>query len=126
MTTDLNSLESLTWLGSSFLIAATADILLADYLPDIFDRRAESVLCNLGITFGTLLHGLASSDWTLLLGRVPVGLGVGRLRTISSFVSSDLVPTRRRWLIQGINLICMSAGTAFGDFAGGWIDLLLG
>lgn len=125
MTTDFRSLETLSWLGSSFLIAATAGIPLAGRLTDIFGRGAGAVLCNLVFTLGTLC-GLASREWVLLLGRVLAGLGAGPLRTISSFVSSDLVPTRRRGFIQGLNLVCMGAGTAFGGFFGGWMNSLLG
>ena len=126
MTTDFSSLKTLSWLGSSFLIAATAGIPLAGRLTDIFGRRAGAVLCNLIFTIGTLLCGLATREWILLLGRVLAGLGGGPLRTISSFVSSDLVPTKRRGFVQGINLVCMGAGTAFGGFFGGWMNQILG
>ncbi|CAI6341126.1 unnamed protein product [Periconia digitata] len=126
MTTDFNSLKTLSWLGSSFLIAATAGIPLAGRLTDIFGRRAGAVLCNLVFALGTLLCGLAPNEATLVLGRVLAGLGAGPLRTISSFVSSDLVPTKKRGLVQGINLVFMGAGTAFGGFFGGWMNRLLG
>lgn len=53
MTTDFRSLETLSWLGSSFLIAATVGIPLAGRLIDIFSRGAGVVLCNLVFTLGT-------------------------------------------------------------------------
>ncbi|KAF2110373.1 MFS multidrug transporter [Lophiotrema nucula] len=126
MTTDFHSLQTLSWLGSAFLIAATAGIPPAGRLTDIFGRRAGAVLCNLIFTIGTLLCGLAPSEWVLVLGRVLAGLGAGPLRTISSFVSSDLVPTKKRGFVQGLNLLFMGAGTAFGGSFGGWMNALFG
>ncbi|KAF2012804.1 MFS general substrate transporter [Aaosphaeria arxii CBS 175.79] len=126
MTTDFQSLQTLSWLGSAFLIAATAGIPLAGRLTDIFGRKSGAVLCNIVFTIGTLLCGIAPSEWVLILGRVLAGLGAGPLRTISSFVSSDLVPTKKRGLVQGLNLLCMGAGTALGGSFGGWMNSLLG
>ncbi|KAJ4298066.1 hypothetical protein N0V90_005965 [Kalmusia sp. IMI 367209] len=87
-------------------------------------RMAQSMPKSLRV--GHLLCGLAPSEWVLVLGRILAGLGAGPLRTISSSVSSDLVPTKKRGLVQGINLVCMGTGTAFGGFFGGWMNRLLG
>lgn len=46
--------------------------------------------------------------------------------TICMFVAGDLVPLRKRGVLQGIGNIVMSAGSGSGGLLGGWIDGLAG
>lgn len=39
---------------------------------------------------------------TLIIGRLVAGMGGGGLMAVSSIVASDLVPLKRRGLIQGV------------------------
>ena len=49
-------------------------------------------------------------------------MGGGCLNTITTFVASDLVPLRRRGLIQGIGNISFAAGSGLGGVFSGWIS----
>jgi len=75
---------------------------------------------------GTLLCGLAPNEWVLILGRTMAGLGGGAMNTICMFVTGDLVPLRKRGVIQGIMNIAIGAGSGLGGFLGGWLDALWG
>ncbi|KAI1029284.1 hypothetical protein LB504_010714 [Fusarium proliferatum] len=120
------SLTLVSWLGSSYLIANAACQPLSGRLTDIFSRRSGLVVCNILFGIGTLLSGVATSKWMLLAGRVVAGMGGGGLNAITAFVASDLVPLRRRGVIQGFVHICYGVGAGLGGLFGGWINDLWG
>ena len=75
---------------------------------------------------GNLICGLAKTEGTIILGRVVAGIGGGGLTAISTFVTSDLVPLRKRGVWQGVGNICYGAGSGLGGVFGGWINDTLG
>lgn len=58
----------------------------------------------------------------MIFGRVVAGIGGGGLMSISTFVCTDLVPLRKRGVIQGIGNICYGAGAMLGGVFGGLIN----
>ena len=58
----------------------------------------------------------------MILGRVVAGMGGGGLTAISTFVASDLIPLRKRGVVQGIGNICFGLGSGLGGVFGGWIN----
>jgi MFS family permease len=95
-------------------------------LTDIFSRKAGLIFSNVVFAIGNLICGLARSEWTIILGRVIAGMGGGGLTAIATFVTSDLVPLRRRGVWQGIGNICFGLGSGLGGVFGGWIHDTLG
>lgn len=126
ISSSFNSLSLLSWLATSYLISNAAFQPLSGRLTDIFSRRAGLVFSNIFFAIGNLICGLATSEWLIVLGRVVAGLGGGGLNAISTFVTSDLVPLRRRGVWQGIGNICYGMGSALGGVFGGWINDTLG
>jgi MFS family permease len=49
-------------------------------------------------------------------------MGGGGLMAISTFVASDLVPLRKRGVIQGVGNLCYGAGAGVGGLFGGWVN----
>lgn len=117
-----NSLSLLSWLASAYLIANAACQPLSGRLTDIFSRRTGLVVSNALFAAGNLLCGLAKSEWAMIAGRVVAGMGGGGLMAISTFVGSDLVPLRKRGLIQGIGNVCYGSGAGLGGIFGGWVN----
>ncbi|KAI9712792.1 MAG: hypothetical protein M1820_001414 [Bogoriella megaspora] len=114
-----NSFTLLSWVASGFLIANAALQPLMGKLTDIFGRRSGLVLSNLLFGVGTLICGLAKTEWQIILGRVVAGMGGGGINAISTFVASDLVPTRSRGMYQGMGNICYGLGSGLGGVFGG-------
>ncbi|KAL6858009.1 hypothetical protein ACO1O0_005455 [Amphichorda felina] len=122
ISTSFNSLNLLSWLGSSYLIANAACQPLSGRLTDIFSRRSGLVVSNTLFAVGTLICGLAQTEGAILAGRVVAGIGGGGLNSISTFVASDLVPLRKRGVTQGVAHICYGVGAGLGGLFGGWMN----
>lgn len=58
----------------------------------------------------------------MIFGRVIAGIGGGGLMAISTFVASDLVPLRKRGIVQGVGNLCHGTGAGLGGVFGGWIN----
>lgn len=84
------------------------------------------MVSNVFFALGNLICGLANTQWAIIIGRVVAGIGGGGLLVISTFVTSDLVPLRKRGVWQGIGNICYGAGGGLGGVFGGWINDTLG
>jgi MFS family permease len=122
ISTSFNSLSLLSWLASAYLIANAACQPLSGRLTDIFSRRTGLVVSNVLFAAGNLICGLARNEWMMIGGRVVAGMGGGGLMAISTFVGSDLVPLRKRGVVQGIGNICFGTGAGLGGIFGGWIN----
>jgi len=117
-----NSLSLLSWLASAYLIANAALQPLSGRLTDILSRRTGLMFSNIFFCAGNLICGLATREWVMIFGRVIAGMGGGGLTAISTFVGSDLVPLRKRGVLQGIGNICYGVGAGLGGVFGGWIN----
>ena len=58
----------------------------------------------------------------MIIGRIVSGIGGGGLTAIATFVTSDLVPLRKRGVWQGVGNICYGAGSGLGGVFGGLIN----
>ncbi|KAJ5671953.1 hypothetical protein N7507_001080 [Penicillium longicatenatum] len=126
ISSSFNSFSLLSWLATSYLISNAACQPLSGRLTDIYSRRWGLVFSNIFFALGNLICGLAKTESTIILGRVVAGIGGGGLTAISTFVTSDLVPLRKRGIWQGVGNICYGAGSGLGGVFGGWINDTLG
>ncbi|CAG8419970.1 unnamed protein product [Penicillium salamii] len=126
ISSSFNSFSLLSWLATSYLISNAACQPLSGRLTDIYSRRWGLVFSNIFFAIGNLICGLARAQWVIILGRVVAGVGGGGLTAISTFVTSDLIPLRKRGIWQGIGNICFGAGMGLGGVFGGWINDTLG
>lgn len=101
ISSSLSSLSLLSYLATGYLIANSACQPLSGKLTDIFSRRAGLVFSNTFFAIGTLICGLAPNAEVLIVGRVVAGIGGGGLSCIATFVTSDLIPLRKRGVWQG-------------------------
>ena len=122
ISSSFSSLSDLSWLASAYFIANAASQPIAGRFTDVFGRRSGLVVCNIVFGIGTLLCGLARSEWLIILGRVVAGLGGGGIYAISTIVGSDLVPLRKRGIFQGLSNIPVGFGTGFGGLFGGLMN----
>ena len=122
ISSSFSSLSDLSWLASAFFIANAASQPIVGRFTDVFGRRSGLIVCNVIFGTGTLLCGLAGSEWVMILGRVIAGLGGGGIYAISTIVGSDLVPLRKRGIFQGLSNIPVGVGTGLGGLFGGWMN----
>ena len=122
ISSSFSSLSDLSWLASAYFIANAASQPIAGRFTDVFGRRSGLIVCNVVFGIGTLLCGLAGSEWVIILGRVVAGLGGGGIYAISTIVGSDLVPLRKRSIFQGLSNIPVGVGTGLGGLFGGWMN----
>ena len=126
ISSDFSSLSLLSWLATGYLIANAACQPLSGKLTDIFGRRAGLIFSNVFFGTGCLISGLSQSEWVVIAGRVIAGMGGGGLNAISVFVSTDLVPLRRRGVWQGYGNIIFGLGMGLGGTLGGWLNDWIG
>ncbi|KAJ5899374.1 hypothetical protein N7495_004118 [Penicillium taxi] len=126
ISSSFNSFSLISWLATSYLISNAACQPLSGRLTDIYSRRWGLVFSNVFFALGNLICGLAKTEWVMILGRVVAGIGGGGLTAISTFVTSDLVPLRKRGVWQGIGNLCYGAGSGLGGVFGGWVNDTLG
>lgn len=122
ISSEFHSLSLLSWLATAYLIANAACQPVSGRLTDIFGRGPGLIFSNVFFAAGNLICGLARSEGAMLAGRVVAGIGGGGLMSISTFLASDLVPLRRRGLIQGIGNICYGTGAMLGGVFGGFVN----
>ena len=120
------SFSKLSWIQTTFPIGASVSQPLSGHLTDIYGRRKGLVVCYALFATGTLLCGLAPSLWVFLLGRVVEGFGGGAIISITAFVESDLVPLKKRALIEGLGNIAYGITLALGGVYGGATNEAIG
>ena len=119
ISSSFNSLSMLSWLATGYLIANSACQPLSGKLTDIFSRRTGLLFSNLFFGAGTLICGLAPNAGTIIAGRVIAGVGGGGLTCITTYITSDLIPLRKRGLWQGYGNLVYGLGMGLGGLFGG-------
>jgi MFS family permease len=120
--TQFNSLPSLAWLATAFLIGQATAQPLCGKLTDIYSRRSGLIVSNILFGLGNLICGFAGREWTMILGRVIAGVGGGCLNSLATIITSDLIPLQRRGLWQGIGNVFWGIGNGLGGVVGGYFD----
>jgi MFS family permease len=102
---EFHSLSLLSWLATAYLIANATFQPLSGRLTDIFGRGPGLVFSNAMFALGNLICGLAKDETGMILGRVIAGIGGGGVMSITTFLASDLVPLKKRGVVQGVGNI---------------------
>lgn len=91
-------------------------------LTDIFGRRPGILICIAFFGLGNTICGVARSRDVMILGRVIAGIGGGGINSITSFISSDLIPLRQRGMWHGVGIITFNLGLGLGGIVGGAVN----
>ena len=105
ISSEFHSLSLISWLATAYLIANAACQPLSGRLTDIFGRGNGLVFSNVMFAIGNAICGFSQGEGTMIFGRVVAGIGGGGLMSISTFLASDLVPLRKRGIVQGLGNI---------------------
>ncbi|WWC68285.1 uncharacterized protein I206_102208 [Kwoniella pini CBS 10737] len=117
--TDINGSDTISWLGTSYLVANCAFQLVYGRLSDIFGRKTMLQAALSFLVIGNILCSFAKTPVQLYAFRAISGIGGGGINNIAMVIVSDIVPLAERGKYQGLISAATSTGNAIGPFVGG-------
>jgi EmrB/QacA subfamily drug resistance transporter len=117
--TDLHGFSELSWVVSSFLVAATVTVPLYGKLSDLYGRRRMFVVSISIFLLGSALCGAAQSMGQLIAFRALQGVGAGGLLPLAQAAIADLFSPRERGRYQGYIGSMWATAAVAGPLLGG-------
>lgn len=117
---------TLSWVASSYLLAAAALLLPFGRLADIHGRKKVFTVGTLLFGAASLAAGLAPDARLFLLARVLQGAGGAMIFGTSVAILTSVFPPQRRGWVLGINVAATYSGLSLGPFIGGLLTQTLG
>jgi EmrB/QacA subfamily drug resistance transporter len=118
---EFGSLQHLSWVVTSFIVASTVSALLYGKLSDLYGRKPAFIASISIFLAGSALCGFAASMGQLIAFRTVPGLGAGGLIVLAQTVIGDLVSPRERGRYQGMFAAVFAACSVAGPLLGGII-----
>ncbi len=116
---DLHGIRELSWLATSYLLAAMVSTPLYGKLGDLYGRKRIFLFALVVFLVGSILCGMAQSMNQLIVFRAVQGLGAGGLMSLPFAILGDLVPTRELARFIGYSSIVFLASAVGGPILGG-------
>ncbi len=123
----LNGMALYAWVGTGYLLATAASILIFGRLGDMFGRKPLMLVSVLIIALGYIACGLAQSMTQLIVFRTLQGVGGGMMIATAFAAPADLFPDakqRVRWMALVSAAFAMASG--IGPVLGGAATQALG
>lgn len=111
---DLHAQSTISWAGTSALIANTVFQVLYGRLSDLFGRKTVLLSALVLLALSDLACGLAVNATMLYVFRALAGVANGGIASLSMMIVSDVVTLRERGKYQGILGFMVGAGNAAG------------
>jgi len=118
----LNGIALYAWVGTGYLLANAASILVFGRLGDLFGRKTLMLTSVSIVAIGSLLCGLSQSMGQLIAFRILQGIGGGMMIATAFAAPADLFPDARervRWMAMVSVSFAVASGV--GPLAGGAI-----
>ncbi|KAI8654384.1 MFS domain-containing protein [Fusarium sp. Ph1] len=113
---DLDASATISWAGTSSLIANTTFQMLYGRLSDIFGRKAVFLGAVALLAIADLLCGLSQNPAMFYVFRGVSGIGSGGIANIAMIIVSDVVTLEERGKYQGIFGTMVGLGNLIGPF----------
>ena len=117
---------SLSWISTSYLLAAAMFLVPMGRLADIHGRKRIFLAGTAGYTFVSLLCGLANSEPMLITLRALQGTADALMFATATAIVTSVYPPKERGRALGVNVASVYGGLALGPFIGGFITQHLG
>lgn len=118
---EFNSLESLSWVLTAYMLSSTITVPIYGKLSDMYGRKELYLLGIIIFLIGSVLCGMAESMNQLIFFRAIQGIGGGALMTNSFAIIADLFNAEERGKWQGLMGAVFGLSSVLGPFMGGWI-----
>ncbi|KAK2001952.1 MFS general substrate transporter [Colletotrichum falcatum] len=113
---DLDAEDTISWAGTSSLVANTTFQMLYGRFSDIFGRKAVYLSAIALLSVADLLCGLSRNATMFYVFRGVAGIGGGGVSNLSMIILSDVVTLEQRGNYQGILGSMVGLGSALGPF----------
>ena len=117
---------TLSWVPSSFLLAAAITLVPLGRLADIFGRKKFFFRGAIIFTLASLLCSWSPTATFLVLARIIQGIGGAMIFSTGTAILVVAFPVRERGGILGINIAAVYVGLTIGPFVGGLLTEQLG
>ncbi|KAJ5329300.1 hypothetical protein N7452_009690 [Penicillium brevicompactum] len=113
---DLSAQNTISWAGTSSLIANTMFTVLYGRISDIFGRKIVYLSALLTLCIADLLCGLSQNPAMFYAFRGLAGIAGGGVTSLTMIIVSDIVTLERRGKYQGILGAALGLGNVIGPF----------
>lgn len=123
----LDGMALYAWVGTGYLLATAASIMIFGRLGDMFGRKPLMLVSVLIIALGSIACGLSQSMGQLIAFRSLQGIGGGMMIATAFAAPADLLPDakrRVRWMALVSAAFAMASG--IGPVLGGAVTQALG
>lgn len=117
---ELGGFSLYSWVFSSYLIMQAVSILIYGKLADLYGRKPVFLFGLTVFLIGSLLCGMASSMFMLILFRFIQGLGAGAVTPIANTLVGDLYSIEERGKVQGYLSSVWGISAILGPLIGGF------
>lgn len=111
----------IAWVISAYAIGNVITVPLSAMLSNLFGRKIYFTASVILFTFSSLMCGLSTSLWTLVLWRFIQGLGGGGLLSTAQSIIADAFPPKELATATAIFGVGLMIGPAVGPVMGGYI-----